>query len=271
MKRKDYFRDQVIWLTGAAGGLGTALSHACAQRGAKLILSGRNLDRLLALETELKNKYGGEHATLQLDLTNLDELAEKSDRAKNIFGRIDQLIHNAGISQRSLVHETSFEVIEKIMRTNYLGAAALTLHTLPEMYERKSGHVVAISSVMGLFSTPLRSGYCAAKHAIQGFYGSLGHEARRFGVSVTVIIPGWINTDIARNALEGDGSAHGIVDHGQAQAKGPEAFADDIVRAIAKKKFSHYTALNWKTRFAIFVNRYFPWLLRILVRNMNVT
>ena len=271
MNRSDYFRDQVIWLTGAAGGLGASISHACATLGAKMILSGRNLDKLTKLKADLEDKHGGQHATLQLDLTKLDELGEKSKQAKELFGRIDQLIHNAGISQRSLVHQTSYAVIEQIMRTNYLGPTALTLQVLPEMYERRSGHIVAISSVMGLFSTPLRSGYCAAKHAIQGFYESLAHEASSFDVSVTVVIPGWINTDIARNALEGDGSAHGIVDHGQAQAKGPDAFVDDILDAIAKKRFSHFTALNWKTRMAIFVNRYFPWLLRILVRKMDVT
>lgn len=271
MRRMKYFEGKTVWLTGASGGIGAALAAAFARDGANLILSGRNTDKIDAIGATLASSFSGEYRTLFLDLAQTDDHVETARKARSLFGSVDVFVNNAGISQRSLVHETSYEVIEKLMRVNFLGGAALTIETLKDMYQRGGGHIVALSSIMGLFSTPLRSGYCAAKHAIQGFYESLSHEASHHGVAVTIIVPGWIQTDIAVNALEGDGTRHAIVDPGQAAARGPEAYAGNMVNAIARRKFFHYTALNWKTRAALLMNRYTPRLLHSAVRRLDVT
>jgi len=271
MRRMKYFQGKTVWLTGASGGIGAALATAFARDGANLILSGRNTDKIEALGSTLAGTFPGEYKTLFLDLAHTDDHVETARKARSLFGSVDVLVNNAGISQRSLLHETSYEVIEQLMRVNFLGSAALTIEMLKDMYERRTGHIVALSSIMGLFSTPLRSGYCAAKHAVQGFYESLSHEASHYGVGVTIIVPGWIRTDIAVNALEGDGTRHAIVDPGQAAARGPEAYAEEMVNAIARRKFYHYTALNWKTRAALLLNRFVPRLLRSAMRRLDVT
>ncbi len=214
---------------------------------------------------------GCDVAVVPLDLEQIDSLPAKVKEAQAPFGPIDIFISNAGISQRSYLHETRYSVIERILTINFCGGAALTIELLPGMYERGSGHIVVISSIMGKFGTPLRTGYCASKHAVQGFYESLAAEAAPHGVFVTVLVPGWIRTDISKYALEGDGSPHGVVDPGQAGAKGPDAYMPGMLRAIERRRYEAYFALNWKTRLARFLNRFFPSALRAFIRRLNVT
>src|SRR2546423_7358483 len=168
------FQQKKIWITGASSGIGEALAHAFHQAGAKLILSARREEEL----RRIQSKCGGEPQTLILpvDLMKTDELSEKAQLALSMLNGIDILVQNAGITQRSLVRDTNPSVYRTLMDLNYFAPVALTKAVLPSMLEKKSGHFVVISSLVGKFGTPLRSGYSASKHALHGFFDSLRAE-----------------------------------------------------------------------------------------------
>ena len=269
-----YFANKVVWITGASSGLGRALAREFAKSDARIIISARRIERLENLSKEIQVKTGDENANvlvLPLDVTDCDQVKSAVDDVKARFGKIDVLVNNAGISQRSLLKDTEFPVIKRIMETNFLGPVNLTMQALPLMNKDEGAHIVVISSIMGKFGTRLRSGYCASKHALQGFFESVGDELRDENISVTLILPGFLKTEITMKALTGDGSRHGIVDHGQAKADSPEHYSAAILKAVAKKKFEHYIALDFKTRGGLFLKKNFPKVLRLAVRILKVT
>jgi len=204
------FKDRRVWITGASSGIGEALARAFHQAGAKLILSARR-------EEELKRAQelcGGVPNTriLPLDVGRSEELPAKARIALEMFGGIDILVLNAGITQRSLARDTDESVYRSLMEVNFFGPAVMTRAILPSMLEKRSGHIVVISSVAGKFGVPLRSGYSATKFALHGFYEALRAEEGRNGIRVTMVCPGYIRTDISLSALNGDGSKHAKMD-----------------------------------------------------------
>jgi dehydrogenase/reductase SDR family protein 7B len=259
------FQQQRIWITGASSGIGEALAHAFHKAGAKLILSARREDELKRIQTEC----GGEACTLilPLDVAQADKLSEKAQAALGMFGGIDILVQNAGVTQRSLVKDTEPSVYRTLMEINYFGPVALTKAVLPSMLERKSGHIVAISSLVGKFGTPLRSGYAASKHALHGFFDSLRAEVGRNGIKVTIVCPGFIRTDISLHALVGDGGKHGKMDQGQAQGMPADRCAQEILKGIARGKQEFYVGGSEKR--SVYIKRFFPRLFsRMIARNM---
>ncbi|WP_428630368.1 SDR family NAD(P)-dependent oxidoreductase [Sphingopyxis sp.] len=151
--------DQIWWITGASSGIGAALARALAARGAKLILSGRNVGALEAVAADCAT----ETLVLPFEATDYDALPAIADRAWGWQGRIDGLVNNAGISQRSLAIDTDFVVYQQIVAVDLLAPIALTQQLLPRMIGAGGGQIVAISSVAGIAGVPLRSAYCAAQ------------------------------------------------------------------------------------------------------------
>jgi dehydrogenase/reductase SDR family member 7B len=249
------FEGQRVWITGASAGIGEALAHAFHGAGAKLILSSRREDELRRVQSEC----GGEALArvLPMDVTAEADLAQKASRALDMFGGIDILVNNAGVSQRSLVKDTRMDVYRSLMEVNFFGAVALTLAVLPSMVERKNGHIVVISSLVGKFGTPLRSGYAAAKHALHGFFDSLRAEAGRDGIKVIVVCPGFIRTDVSLNALRGDGSLHAKMDSGQAHGMPAEECAAQILKAVAAGKEEIYIGSS-RDKYSVYLKRFFP-------------
>src|SRR5215471_15702107 len=209
------FQGQRIWITGASSGIGEALAHAFHRAGARLILSARREDELRRVQSQCGGKASAK--ILPLDVTQTSELPQKATAALAMFSGIDILVNNAGVTQRSLVKDTEIAVYRKLMEVNFFGAVALTKTVLPSMTEKKAGHIVVISSLVGKFGTPLRSGYAAAKHALHGFFDSLRAEVSDSGIKVLLVCPGYIRTDISLHALRGDGSPHAKMDSGQAR------------------------------------------------------
>jgi dehydrogenase/reductase SDR family member 7B len=249
------FEGQRVWITGASAGIGEALAHAFHRAGAKLILSSRREDLLSRVQSEC----GGEACArvLPLDMTAEADLAQKADRALQMFDGIDILVNNAGVSQRSLVKDTQMDIYRKLMEVNFFGALALTLAVLPSMIAHKGGHIVVISSLVGKFGTPLRSGYAAAKHALHGFFESLRAEAGCDGIKVTLVCPGFIRTDVSLNALRGDGSLHAKMDSGQAHGLPAERCATQILKAVAAGKEEVYIGSS-RDKYSVYVKRFFP-------------
>ena len=195
-------------------------------------------------------------------------MGEAARHAIEKCGPIDILIHNGGISQRSLVVDTRLEVDRRIMEVNFFGAIALTKLALPSMLSRQSGHIVVISSVMGKFGTPFRSSYAASKHALHGFFESLRAELWEQGIRVTMICPGFVRTNISINALKGDGSTFGSMDAAQASGMDPEVCAEKILRAIEAERNEVY--MGGKEKLGDYLQRFVPDLFALIIRKAKV-
>ena len=257
------FREKIVWITGASSGIGEALSYAFSSEGARLVLSARRADEL---ERVRANCAGGKdaHLVLPLDLTRFDELPGKAQEALAHFNRVDILVNNGGVSQRSLAKDTAFEVDQALININYLGTVRLTKAVLPSMLERKSGHIVVISSLVGHVGTPLRSAYAASKHALHGFFNSLRAEVWRENVKVTIVCPGYIRTDVSINAFAGDGSKFNKMDRNQEQGMKPEECAARILDAVAREK--EEILIGGEEKRAVWLKRFWPSRLSKMVR-----
>jgi len=244
---------KVVWVTGASGGLGEALARAASQRGAKLILTARRAAELERVRAACADPT--RVAVLPLDLLQLDDPDAAAREAGKHFGPIDVLVNNAGISQRSRVLDTSLDVYRRIFELDFFATVALTKAVLPGMVRRKSGHVVVVSSVVGYISSPLRSGYAAAKHALHGFYDAARAEHWRDGVKFTLACPGYVKTDVSVNAITGDGGRHNKVDPSIARGVEPAACAEVIWRAVEKDREE---VLVGREALVVYLKRFFP-------------
>jgi short-subunit dehydrogenase len=259
-----YFKDKVIWITGATSGIGEALSRELSSQGARLILSGRNVGKLQALREELKTPVD----ILPFDLSDAKSLPGVARQAISSFGHLDILINNGGISQRSLAMETPVEIDRKLMEVNYFGNIALTKQVLPHFLHRNQGQVVVVSSLVGKFSTPYRSGYSASKHALHGFYDGLRAEVSVKGINITIICPGFIRTDISVNALNAQGAKAGEMDERTAKGMKPSVCARKICVAVARKKREAY--IGQGEIMGIYLKRFFPGIFAWYVRKAAV-
>jgi len=206
------FRDKVVWITGASSGIGEAVAERAAARGAKLALSARDETQLARVAAACEAAGAPAVQVIPLDVTDFDAMPSAVATVVNTLGPIDLLLNNAGISQRSFCADTSFDVYRQMMEVNVLGQIALTQAVLPQMIERGAGHLAVTASVAGKVGAPMRTGYCAAKHAVMGFFDSLRTEVAAHGIEVTTITPGFIRTNVAKNALGSDGKAVGASD-----------------------------------------------------------
>ncbi len=260
----NYFKNKVVWITGASSGIGEALAQALSAEGASIILSSRRADELERVRKACTNP--GKTKIVTVDLLDTASLAAKTADAVAAFGHIDVIVHNGGISQRSLVSETSMQVQRKVMEVDYFSYVELTNHLLPYFLKQGSGHFVVISSVMGKIGTPLRSAYAAAKHALHGFFDCLRAEVYDKNIQVTVITPGYIRTNVTMNALKGDGSAVAEVGHNIANGLPADDAAKQIMKAVAAGKFEAYVGKNSLEKVALYINRFAPSLLKKMAR-----
>ncbi|AJA08005.1 short-chain dehydrogenase/reductase SDR [Sphingopyxis fribergensis] len=221
-------QDQVWWITGASSGIGAALARALGARGAKLILSGRNVAALEAVAADCDT----ETLILPFEATDYAAIPGLAAQAWSWQGRIDGLVNNAGISQRSLAIETDFSVYQQIIAVDLLAPIALTQALLPRMVGAGGGQIIAISSVAGIAGVPLRSAYCAAKHGLIGYHDSVRAENEHLGLKVLVVAPGSVATNVSRNALNADGSVRGESDAAIENGLSPDDAAAQILAAV---------------------------------------
>jgi short-subunit dehydrogenase len=222
------FADKTVWITGASSGIGRALAIDLDRRGARLVLSGRREAALAQTAAELSHPA----LVLAFEATDFDRLPAVVDEA--IAWRssgVDLLINNAGVSQRSLIVDTNFSVYRDLMEVDFFAPVRLTQLILPHMIERGNGHVAVISSIAGKVGVPLRGGYSAAKHAIFGWFDTLRAEVEKaYGINVSIIVPGSVQTEIAMSALSATGHARGRSDENIANGMP----ADEAARQIAE-------------------------------------
>jgi short-subunit dehydrogenase len=250
------FQNKVIWITGASSGIGEALAYAFSAGGALLILSSRRVEELERVKKACA--HPGQVKIIPLDLLNTSLLEDRTAEAIAAFGHIDIMVHNGGISQRSLVIETGLDVHRQVMELDYFSYVALTRLLLPHFATRKSGHFVVVSSVMGKLGTPMRSAYAAAKHALHGFFDCLRAEVAAFNIKVTLLTPGYIRTNISLNALTKDGTKLGTPTANIEKGLAPDRAACQILNAISKSKYESYIGKFGTERIALWMNRFFP-------------
>ncbi len=247
--------NSIIWITGASSGIGEAMAKVWASKGAKLILSARSRERL----DRVNDACGGTHLVLPLDMEDATGFEAACEKAWSWMGRVDIVVHNAGISQRSRAEEVTDAVIDRIMEVNFMGAVRLTRLQLVRFQRQGRGHFVVISSLSGKFGVPYRSIYCASKHALHGYFEALRAENAGYPIKVTMVCPGYIKTDVSVNALGPDGKPTGVMDENQAHGITPETCAKTIVKAVAKGK--EEAIIGGTERFGVYIKRFFPTIL----------
>ena len=235
MTNKEFFNGKVVWITGASSGIGEELARQLAVYNTRLILSSRRQGELEKVKASLTIAPEQVYI-IPLDLAEPASLEEKAREAESVFGRIDILVNNGGVSQRALVMETPVEVDRKIMEVNYFSGVILTKCVLPGMLARGYGQITGISSVTGKFGFPLRSAYSASKHAVAGFYESVCAEYYDKGIRTLVAYPGRIQTNISLGAIGPGGKPYQAMDPGQAHGIPVAKCAKDIINAIRKDK-----------------------------------
>ncbi len=259
----ESFSGKVVWITGASSGIGEALVHAFAQLGAKIVLTARREQELKRVQQEAGLKEENSFI-LPLDLYHTEHIADSVELIKKRFGTIDVLVCNAGVVQRFAVKDSTIVVDRQIMELNFFAVTALTKSVLPTMLEKKSGHIVVISSVMGKVAIPNRSMYAASKHALHGFFDALRAEVFRDNIGVTVVCPGYVRTNISINAVNADGKKYGKMDEGQQHGMAPEKCANGIINAVRKNKDEVF--IGGKELRVILLKRFFPGLLNYILK-----
>lgn len=246
-----------VWVTGASAGLGEALARYAADHGAHVILSARRAGKLREVA---KTLAPGSATVAPFDLT----APETFPAVVAAAGRVDYLINNGGISQRSLALETAPEVTRRVLETNFFGHVELTRLVVPGMVRRGRGRVAVVSSVVGYFGTPWRSSYAASKHALHGYFDSLRHELHDTGVGITLVCPGFVHTDVSVNAVTATGEKLGTMDQGQAAGMEPEEFARRTWRGLLAGKPELYVGGQEIAGIYLkrFVPRVFDWVIR---------
>ena len=257
---------KTVWITGASSGIGEHLAYAFAAQGASLILSSRNVAEL----ERVKNKCHGAPRVLllPLDVAQFDAIPGAVQQASAQFGQIDILVNNAGISQRALAKDSSFEVDQRIMDVNFLGTVAMTKAVLPLMLARHSGQIVVMSSVMGKVGFPGRSAYSASKHALHGFFDTLRAEVFRDNIKVTILCPGYVQTNVTINALKGDGTANNVMAEETKHGIPADVFATKALRVIAAEK--EEAVIGGKETLGVYLKRFLPGVLSGIIRKREV-
>lgn len=222
-------KNKTVWITGASSGIGAALAKTFSQAGAHIILSGRRVDALEEVAAQLKT----ETKIIPFEVTDFDNLKDYVETAWEWKGRVDILINNAGISQRSLAVHTPPQIYTDLLNIDLIAPIWLTQLQLPKMVEAGGAHIVAISSVAGRIGAPLRTAYSAAKHGLIGYMDALRAETEKpHKIYVTNVLPGSVATNVSRNAVTKDGSKRGKSDDNIDNGDDPMDCAAAILNAV---------------------------------------
>ncbi len=262
------FTNKVAWITGASSGIGEALAYRLAGLGCSLVISSNQAEELNSICIKI-NANGGKCVSLAFDLSNPAIIPSIAEQAILAFGKIDLLFNNGGISQRSLISQTPIENDRKIMEINYFSNIALTKCILPQMIRNGGGHIAVTSSLSGLFGFPLRSAYCASKHALHGFYETLRIEHIHDNIKVTIACPDRVRTHISINALDPDGKAHGKMDERQDKGITADECARLIIKAVKKEKI--VVLIGGFERISVYLKRYFPSIFYRLIARVKTS
>ena len=232
---KNSFAENVIIITGASAGIGKELALQFSKLDSLLSLAARDEKKLNEIAEQCRAN-GAKVLAFPADVSQKAECKNLIDRTVEEFGRIDTLINNAGVSMWARFDEiTDLTLFEKIMQVNYLGSVYCTYFALSHLKKSK-GRIVGISSLTGKTGVPTRTGYSASKHAMAGFFDSLRIELMNSGVTVTMIYPGFVATEVRERAFGADGKTLGKSHINEKNVMTAEECASQIIKAVAKRK-----------------------------------
>lgn len=259
-------QNKVIWITGASSGIGEALVYECAKQQAIVVVSARREQELQRVITKA-NFSPTNFLIIPFDLSDTSQVQKHVQQIINTFGRIDILINNGGQSQRAEAIETNTETERLLFEINYFSAVNLSKAVLPFMLKQRFGKIVVVSSIAGKFGFYLRSSYSAAKHALHGYFESLRLEVEKKGISVLLVCPGKIKTNVSINAVSASGVSHNKMDPSHEQALSAEACAQKIINGILRNKEEIY--IGGKELLSVKIKRFFPTLFGKIIRKQS--
>lgn len=248
----SFFANKVVAVTGGTDGIGRALIDELVPLGAKIATCGRNHDKIYNLQMQYSNVLI--HAVV-CDVSLEQDCKNFIDSTIDLYGGIDILINNAGISMRALVKDADVQVIRKVMDINFFGAVYCTKFALPSIIEKK-GTIVGVSSIAGYRGLPGRSGYSASKFALQGWLEALRTELLEDDVNVMWVCPGFTASNIRNASLNEKGTAHGESTMNEGKMMTASECARHILNAIQKHKRT--LVLTFTGMRTVFMNRFFP-------------
>ncbi|AYD47128.1 MAG TPA: SDR family oxidoreductase [Arachidicoccus soli] len=254
------FKNKVIVITGGSEGIGRALVDIFLQQGAKVATCSRNFDKLYHLQTQYPDMPLLTHTA---DISKENECNSFIQKVIKIYGSIDVLINNAGISMRALFVDTELETLRKLMDVNFWGAVYCTKFALPFLIQNQ-GVVVGVSSIAGFRGLPGRSGYSASKFALNGWLESIRTELVETGVSVVTVCPGFTSSNIRKVALNKDAKPEAESLMKEEKMMSAEQCAQHIFEAIEKRKRT--LILTTQGKEAVYLNRFLPALADKLIR-----
>ncbi len=231
---------QEIWrgsraiVTGASSGIGAAIAEQLAAYGARVVMTGRDLRALDRVATRCL-ELPGDVETVAGDLTSEEVQRAVVTACRERFGGVDLLVNNAGISMNARFAGLDEEVLRQLFEVNFFAAASLTRLALPDLLLSR-GRIVVMSSIVGLAGTPTRSGYAASKQALHGLFEAVRAELRPQGVSVTLVCPGFVATEVRARALLADGTPQGTDDAAGRRMMSPQKVARVTLKAAAKRR-----------------------------------
>ncbi len=256
----NFFYNKVVAITGGSDGIGRALIDALIPLGAQIATCGRNQDKLYNLQVQYSNKP---LHTVVCDVSNYNDCQNFIRSTIKVYGGIDILINNAGISMRSLLKDMDVEVVRKVMDINFYGTVYCTKLALPYIIERK-GIIVGVSSIAGYRGLPGRSGYSASKFAMNGWLEAIKTELMADGVHVMWVCPGFTTSNIRQAALNDTGQPQGESPMNENNMMSAEICANHILKAIEKKKRT--LVLTFTGKRTVFFNKFFPKLADKMVK-----
>lgn len=262
---KSEFTDKVVIITGASSGIGKACALEFAGQGAKIVLAARNENDLLKVKNSIIN-MGGEASFMKTDVRKIDDCKDLIDKTIVEYGKIDVLINNAGISMRASFEDLDLQIIKEMMDTNFYGAVYCTKFALPHLLKQK-GTVICVSSISGLTPLPGRTGYCASKHAMDGFFNTLRVENIEKGLNVLVVHPGFTCSNIRNSALDKNNQAQKETPRDEGKMMSSREVAQIIVKATLKRERD--LILTLQGRLVVWLYKNFPCMTdRIIYREM---
>jgi dehydrogenase/reductase SDR family member 7B len=257
-------KDNVVIITGGSSGIGKALAREFGKHDSKIIITGRTKETLDLTVAELQQE-GITIAPIQADVSIEEDNKRMVAEAIRLFGRIDILINNAGISMRALFEDVDIEVLRMVVDINFFGVLYATKYCLPEIL-KNHGSVIGISSVAGYRGLPGRTGYSASKFALNGFLEVLRTELINRNVHVLTACPGYTTSNIRKRSLNKDGTVQGESPRDENSMMSAEECAHHIYKATVKRR--KILILTKKGKLTVFINKWFPVWADKLVYNI---
>jgi|694.fasta_scaffold00579_14 NADP-dependent 3-hydroxy acid dehydrogenase YdfG len=225
---------KVVLITGGAGGIGAAIARRFGKQGTHIALVDLD-EQQLRNQVQSLTEMGISAKAWTVDVTDHPSATQVIQQITEHFGSLDVLVLSAGLTQVSLFQDTQVDVIRRVMEVNFFGAVNFAQASLPALIA-SHGRIVVLSSIAGFAPLIGRTGYCASKHALHGFFDTLRAELTNQSVSVTIVCPSFVATEFATKGLQGDGSKINFDRSTTGRMLQPDQVADAVFHACQKRR-----------------------------------